>query len=97
MDARSSLHLFRECLRLAHHIGGNSAKGKMLKTMVRTEFNKGMSETNPEKIDAMKGAAIRGLSNYMLMANAAKDPRFQKQDRGEGQVTEAEFEERKET
>ena len=92
MEARSSLHLFRDCLRLAHHIGGNSTKGKMLKTMVRTEFNKGMSETNPEKIDAMKGAAIRGLSNYMLMANAAKDPRFQKQGGKKEGVREAEFE-----
>ena len=42
--------------------------------------------------DAMKGAAIRGLSNYMLMANAAKDPRFQKQDVRKESVPEAEFE-----
>ena len=85
---RTAIQLYRDCLRLAHHIGGNSAKGKALKAMVRTEFIKGSQETNPERIDVLKGNAIRGLSNYMLMANAAKDPRFNKS------VPEAEFDEK---
>ena len=77
MESRSALHLFRDCIRLAHHIGGDSVKGTALKAMVRAEFEKGRNETDSQKIDVLKGAAIRGLSNYMLMANAAKDPRFQ--------------------
>ena len=85
---RTAIQLYRDCLRLAHHIGGNSVKGKTLKAMVRTEFVKGSQETNPEKIDVLKGNAIRGLSNYMLMANAAKDPRFNQS------VPDAEFDEK---
>lgn len=92
MESRSALQLFRDCIRLARHIGGDSAKGTALKAMVRAEFQKCRDETDLEKIDVMKGAAIRGLSNYMLMANAAKDPRFQNR----GPITEkiAEYEER---
>ena len=39
--------------------------------MVRTEFIKG-SRNKSRKNRCLKGNAIRGLSNYMLMANAAK-------------------------
>ncbi|POM79750.1 mitochondrial protein [Phytophthora palmivora] len=68
--------LYRDCLRLAKHIGGNSKKGQAIKELVRREFEKGRSETDPEKIEALKANAVRGLSNYLMLANSSKDQRL---------------------
>ena len=37
---RSTLHLFRDCLRLVRYIGGDSAKGRALRRLVVDEFKK---------------------------------------------------------
>ncbi|KAJ0407578.1 hypothetical protein ATCC90586_006221 [Pythium insidiosum] len=58
-------------MRLAKHIGGNSKKGQAIKSLIRREFEKGRSETDPEKIEALKANAVRGLSNYLVMANSS--------------------------
>ncbi|RLN74000.1 hypothetical protein BBJ28_00009000, partial [Nothophytophthora sp. Chile5] len=48
--------------------------------LVRREFEKGRSETDPDKIEALKSKyvrfAIRGLSNYLVLANSSKDQRL---------------------
>eukprot|EP00941_MAST-03F_sp_MAST-3F-sp1_P001787 g1787.t1 len=72
----SARKLYRDCLRLCFHIGGNSAKGQALKTTIRQEFRKNMNETDPTKIENLKLAAIRGLSNYLTLEAGAKDPRI---------------------
>ncbi|KAJ0406355.1 hypothetical protein P43SY_006963 [Pythium insidiosum] len=64
-------------MRLAKHIGGNSKKGQAIKSLIRREFEKGRSETDPEKIEALKANAVRGLSNYLVMANSSKDKNLQ--------------------
>ncbi|GLE02067.1 hypothetical protein PINS_up010905 [Pythium insidiosum] len=74
---RSSIQLYRDCMRLAKHIGGNSKKGQAIKSLIRREFEKGRSETDPEKIEALKANAVRGLSNYLVMANSSKDKNLQ--------------------
>ena len=87
-----------------------SKKGQAIKELVRREFDKGRSETDPEKIEALKAkyvsvrrglccitantldvllatvgtarysyplrSAIRGLSNYLMLANSSKDQRL---------------------
>lgn len=68
--------LYRDCLRVCFHIGGNSAKGQALRTTVRGEFRKNMGETDPLKITELKMAAVRGLSNYLTLDAGAKDPRI---------------------
>ncbi|DAZ97218.1 TPA: hypothetical protein N0F65_003849 [Lagenidium giganteum] len=70
---RTSIQLYRDCLRLAKHIGGKSKKGIAIRTLVRREFEKGRDETDPEKIEALKANAVRGLSNYLVLANSSKD------------------------
>ncbi|EQC35394.1 hypothetical protein SDRG_07104 [Saprolegnia diclina VS20] len=71
--SRSSLQLYRDCLRLAKHIGGNSRKGEAIRTMLRAEFRKSMHETDELKIENLKANAVRGLSNYLVLANSSKD------------------------
>ncbi|KAG7397489.1 hypothetical protein PHYBOEH_000641 [Phytophthora boehmeriae] len=74
---RTTIQLYRDCMRLAKHIGGSSKKGLAIKQLVRREFEKGRHETDPEKIEALKANAIRGLSNYLMLANSSKDQRLQ--------------------
>ena len=73
---RTVVQLYRDCFRLAHRIGGRSAKGDALRSMLRTEFRKNAGETDAARIDELKQNAVRGLSNYLIYANAQKDPRL---------------------
>ncbi|TMW69321.1 hypothetical protein Poli38472_001477 [Pythium oligandrum] len=74
---RTSIQLYRDCMRLAKHIGGTSKKGQAIKELIRREFEKGRHETDPEKIEVLKANAVRGLSNYLMMANSSKDKNLQ--------------------
>ena len=38
--AKTTPQLYRDCLRLVNHVGGQSAKGRAMKMMVQTEFRK---------------------------------------------------------
>eukprot|EP00560_Eucampia_antarctica_P003794 CAMPEP_0197835630 /NCGR_PEP_ID=MMETSP1437-20131217/26432_1 /TAXON_ID=49252 ORGANISM="Eucampia antarctica, Strain CCMP1452" /NCGR_SAMPLE_ID=MMETSP1437 /ASSEMBLY_ACC=CAM_ASM_001096 /LENGTH=101 /DNA_ID=CAMNT_0043441217 /DNA_START=24 /DNA_END=332 /DNA_ORIENTATION=+ len=76
---RTSLQLYRDCLRLVRHIApGNSPKGFALRSMVQTEFGKNRDEKDEAKLEFMKTAAIRGLSNYMLYESGTKDKKLGK-------------------
>ncbi|KAJ1448098.1 hypothetical protein M885DRAFT_540356 [Pelagophyceae sp. CCMP2097] len=77
MLERSVVALFRDCLRLAKHIGGTSPKGTALKQMVGEGFRRNAGLTDPTKIDAAREDAVRGLSNYLVMKAKvqAKKPR----------------------
>ncbi|CAM9422029.1 unnamed protein product [Chrysoparadoxa australica] len=72
--SRTSLQLYRDCLKLVSHVSGKSAKSRTIRSLLRKEFEKNRSVEDPETIEALKGAAIRGLSNYFLQESAAHDP-----------------------
>ena len=57
--SKSTPHLYRDCLRLARHIGGDSAKGLGLRAMVRTEFKKNKAVADPEAVEALRANAVR--------------------------------------
>jgi hypothetical protein len=46
--------------------------------MVITEFRKHMYEKDEVKIEVLKAAAIRALSNYMLYESGVKDKKLDK-------------------
>eukprot|EP00903_Cladosiphon_okamuranus_P008251 g7942.t1 len=75
---RSATRLYRDCLRLVDHIASKSPKGQQLRLILRTEFKKNMAETDPVKIAALKGNAIRGLSNYLVHESGSTDPQLKK-------------------
>mmetsp|Transcript_7330 Transcript_7330/g.10823 ORF Transcript_7330/g.10823 Transcript_7330/m.10823 type:complete len:120 (-) Transcript_7330:319-678(-) len=76
---RTSLQLFRDCLRLVKHIApGESAKGVALRAMVKTEFRKNKDEEDEGKIEVQKSAAVRALANYMLYESGTKDAKLGK-------------------
>uniref|UniRef100_K3WSS5 Complex 1 LYR protein domain-containing protein n=1 Tax=Globisporangium ultimum (strain ATCC 200006 / CBS 805.95 / DAOM BR144) TaxID=431595 RepID=K3WSS5_GLOUD len=56
--SRTSLQLYRDCMRLAKHIGGTSKKGSAIKSLIRREFEKGRHEEDPEKIEALKAKCV---------------------------------------
>ena len=72
MLERTTLQLFRDCLRPAHHVGGDSAKGRALKQVVKDGFRKHASVTDSEEIAKLKADAVRALSNYLVMKSLNK-------------------------
>lgn len=77
MLVRTSIQLYRDCLRLVQHIAGNSSKGQNIRRVLRMEFKKHKAVNDAEHIEALKANAVRGLSNYLMMEAASKDTRFQ--------------------
>ena len=64
--AKTSPQLYRDCLRLVSHVGGQSAKGRAMKLMVTTEFRKHADVTDEKELEALRANAVRALSNYMV-------------------------------
>mmetsp|Transcript_114990 Transcript_114990/g.171857 ORF Transcript_114990/g.171857 Transcript_114990/m.171857 type:complete len:102 (-) Transcript_114990:8-313(-) len=76
---RTSLELFRDCLRLVKHVApGHSPKALALRQTVRAQFKAGRDETDPTKVENLKSGAVRALSNYMLYQSAQKEPQLQR-------------------
>eukprot|EP00741_Cyanophora_paradoxa_P011804 tig00020564_g11408.t1 len=71
---RTTLQLFRDCIRLADYLGTKGANGNALKRHVRNEFKKHMFESNPEKIEQLRENAFRGLQNYLMYEAQSPDP-----------------------
>ncbi|KAK9821243.1 hypothetical protein WJX81_008325 [Elliptochloris bilobata] len=61
--------LYRDSLRLANYVSSRpgGANREVLWQMVRGAFRKNADETDPEKIEKYKEAAIQGLCNYMFI------------------------------
>jgi len=51
-----------------------SPKALALRRMVRTEFAKNAMETDPDKVEKLKFAAVRAMSNYLLLESTERDP-----------------------
>jgi hypothetical protein len=69
--------LLRDCLRLINHVAGKgSIKGQKLRTIVAGEFRKNAKVTSEEDIIALKGNAVRALSNYLMLESLSKDKGF---------------------
>ena len=64
---RNPLKLYRDALRLALYL---SAKNKVpaagMVAQVRASFRKHAHETDPEKINAARLAAVRGLHSFLM-------------------------------
>ena len=73
--SRTSLQLYRDCLRLIGHIapGTSSLKSQSLRRTVRTSFEKNRGLSDPSQIEGAKAGAVRGLANYMMFEAASKE------------------------
>uniref|UniRef100_A0A7S2CG24 Complex 1 LYR protein domain-containing protein n=1 Tax=Florenciella parvula TaxID=236787 RepID=A0A7S2CG24_9STRA len=89
--AKTTPQLYRDCLRLVSHVGGQSAKGRAMKMMVTTEFRKHADVTDEKELEALRANAVRALSNYMVYESSSKDPRLKakinRENVGDGQTT----------
>jgi hypothetical protein len=73
---KSSLALFRDCLRLVKHVAGTgSPKAAALRRIVAAQFREHAREADPARLHALKSSAERGLSNYLIFSNARTDPK----------------------
>lgn len=62
-----TLKLYRDCLRLAEHVGSKGGNTHAIKKQIQLQFRKNAGEADPDKIIEQKEAAVRGLSNYMFV------------------------------
>jgi len=74
VQGKSTVQLYRDCLRVVDHMAANSPKGFAMRTLIRGEFRKNAKEEDEEKIEALKMNAARGLANYLLYESGSKDP-----------------------
>jgi hypothetical protein len=73
---KSSLGLFRDCMRLIKHVAGTtSPKALALRQIVSTQFRANKHVTDPALLHVLKSSAERGLSNYLIFTNAKTDPK----------------------
>ena len=77
---RSIPELFRDCLRLVNHVAGGrtSAKGVALRKIVASEFRKNSEVKDEQAIEALRGNAVRALSNYLMLQSLGKDDNLSK-------------------
>ena len=69
---KSSLALYRDCLRLIEHMAGRSAKAQTIKGILRGEFAKNRNETDPVKIEELRGSVMQGLANYLTVESLSR-------------------------
>eukprot|EP00250_Pteridium_aquilinum_P007335 c17079_g1_i3 orf=184-435(+) len=65
--------LFRECLRRADLEGKKRGNSQVLKEMVRQQFKRNMHETDTQKVQEMKQAAVNGLLNHLILETRGLD------------------------
>ncbi|CAN0051491.1 unnamed protein product [Heterosigma akashiwo] len=70
---RTTIQLYRDCMRLVQHIAGKSKKGDNIRRIVGGEFRKNKDEKDEAKIEALKANAVRALSNYLVLESGMKD------------------------
>lgn len=61
------LKLYRDCMRLADLLAAKQGYPRdVLRATVRAPWRANQKETDVEKVEAQRAAAVRGLSNYMM-------------------------------
>ena len=77
-EHRTSVQLYRDCLRLLRHaVGPNPSlpKYQVIQKHLQREFRKPQT-TDTASIETAKASAVRALSNYLLLQNAQQDPQL---------------------
>eukprot|EP00285_Hemiselmis_virescens_P004988 CAMPEP_0173389804 /NCGR_PEP_ID=MMETSP1356-20130122/13497_1 /TAXON_ID=77927 ORGANISM="Hemiselmis virescens, Strain PCC157" /NCGR_SAMPLE_ID=MMETSP1356 /ASSEMBLY_ACC=CAM_ASM_000847 /LENGTH=113 /DNA_ID=CAMNT_0014347055 /DNA_START=13 /DNA_END=354 /DNA_ORIENTATION=+ len=81
----SAKRLYKDCLRLVYHVA-EEHKGvnpRQVRSIVKQQFMMNAQVTEPAKLDELKNAALRALTNYVMHLSQAKGG-WQNQD-GKGQ------------
>jgi hypothetical protein len=67
--------IYRDLYRVARHMGARQGNAQVLCKMVTDGFRENMNETNPDKIEEQREAAVRVITNYMaLLAHSMAPP-----------------------
>lgn len=66
------LKLYRDCMRLTHHIAAASAKGEAMRMMVRSQFRANVGVTDAQEIQRLKMLGVVGLQNYVIHVQTGK-------------------------
>ena len=66
LPEKSTLEIFRDCLKLTSYMGGNSAKIAQARQMIKNEFRKFQHVKDQDEIEKLRFNAIKGVSNYTI-------------------------------
>lgn len=76
-SGKSSLAMYRDMARLIKHVAGSSSpKAVHLRSIVKAQFRANAGVTDALALRALKAAAERGLSNYLLLASSKTDAKL---------------------
>jgi hypothetical protein len=53
-----------------------TTKAKNIRTVLRSQFELNRDCEDPEKLEDLKGNAIRGIANYITITNSSRDKRL---------------------
>ncbi|KAN0033403.1 hypothetical protein ACTA71_002830 [Dictyostelium dimigraforme] len=62
---KSTVHIYRDCIRLARYIGDMNGYAKNMSKQVQLVFKANKNEIDPKKIEEQKTDAVRFLTNFM--------------------------------
>lgn len=66
LPEKSTLEILRDCFKLVPRMVVDPPRINAVRLLIRREFEKNRTESDPEKIDLLRFNAIRGISNYLI-------------------------------
>lgn len=69
---RTTLTLYRDCLRAARHFAARTPKEQRIRSMIRSEFERNRDVISFDEVKHLREQAITGLQNYVFMYNMIK-------------------------
>mmetsp|Transcript_31391 Transcript_31391/g.76927 ORF Transcript_31391/g.76927 Transcript_31391/m.76927 type:complete len:98 (-) Transcript_31391:168-461(-) len=69
-----SKRLYKDCMRLVFHVASEhkTVNVKQVRTVVKQQFMMNANETDPKKLEELKNAALRALTNYVMHLSQSK-------------------------
>lgn len=64
--------IYRDCLRTARHMAGQSNKGRAIASQIKAEFRRNADVEDPKEIDELKQNAVQALANYLTVTHVTR-------------------------
>eukprot|EP01094_Clydonella_sp_ATCC50884_P018781 TRINITY_DN3537_c0_g1_i1.p3 TRINITY_DN3537_c0_g1~~TRINITY_DN3537_c0_g1_i1.p3 ORF type:complete len:110 (-),score=26.48 TRINITY_DN3537_c0_g1_i1:590-877(-) len=86
ISSRPTLHIYRDLLRLAEHVGKQNNNTAFLKQTIRYQFRSNQFESNQDTIEEKRQDAIRALTNYFIYTAMKENDQSKKEGKEEDSV-----------
>ena len=69
LSNRTTIQIYRDCMRLITHISGDTVKSVKVRNMVRQQFKQNKLIKDEQKIEQLRNNAMQGLTNYLTITS----------------------------